>query len=870
MPRLSIDGHEIEVAKGVKVIEAAERLGIIIPRFCYHPALGSVGACRVCAVMIAEGPVQGVQMSCLLEAVDGMVVLTGHPEAVAFRRQVIEWLMMNHPHDCPVCDEGGHCLLQDMTVAGGHGLRRYLGRKRTYRDQHLGTFVQHEMNRCIHCYRCWRFYQGFAGYRDLGCLQIAHRTYFGRFSDGPLESPFSGNLIDLCPTGVYTDRPTRFNGRRWDFERGPSLCLHCALGCNTVTGARYREIVRQEARFNKAINGFFICDRGRYGFFYESAPERPRHPRIGEEASSWGEALQMAADTLARIYQNKGPGSISCLGSSRSSLEAQGMLKWFCQVQGWENPRYFETRTRARNIQRAVSSLDERVAISMREIEEADFILAIGADPVNEAPMLALAMRQAFRNQGGVAPIFPLPVPPILPKGNSIAVLDPRPVSLPLEFIHLPIPPADFALVLSMLMKRTVSHSVAERFGPEARQWFDSLPTEYPFDEPLTGLLSGMEQALKECRKPVIVCGTDIVGESTIGLAADFALLLKAAKGWAGLFYLMPAANSYGAALLSSSDRSLVDILEGVEKGTVKALVVVENDPFWSFPDQERLKQALEKLDLLLVLDYLPSPVVGRAHIFFPTNPLFETRASFVNQEGRVQFVEPVHTDGIPIAQTGGGSHPPRHYGVGVPGGEPKPAWLVLAELAEALAHAGKKEGLAVGGPESLENLWGWMAQENPAFAKVPTPYGRAELLDGLRLIPETKQKEEFSPVLYGNGSPKPERQQQGEPPEDPSFELLLVDWTFGTEELAGYSRFIREVEKSPCLFMQAKDVARLGLKDKDKIRISREEGSLEVELAVVQNMAPGIMVLPRHRQLNWRIFKELPVRIPVGSIQKA
>ena len=869
MPKLSIDGHEIEVAKGVKVIEAAERLGIIIPRFCYHPALGSVGACRVCAVMIAEGPVQGVQMSCLLEAVEGMVVLTGHPEAVAFRRQVIEWLMMNHPHDCPVCDEGGHCLLQDMTVAGGHGLRRYLGKKRTYRDQHLGTFVQHEMNRCIHCYRCWRFYQGFAGYRDLGCLQIAHRTYFGRFSDGPLESPFSGNLIDLCPTGVFTDRPTRFNGRRWDFERAPSLCLHCSLGCNTVTSARYGEIVRQEARFNKAVNGFFICDRGRYGFFYESAPERPRYPRIGKEASPWGEALQMAADTLSRIHQNNGPGSISCLGSSRSSLEAQGMLKWFCQMQGWENPGYFETPTRARNIQMAVSSLDERVAISMREIEEADFILSIGADPVNEAPMLALAMRQAFRIQGGVAPIFPLPVPPNLPKGNSIAVLDPRPVSLPLEFIHLPIPPADFDSVLSMLMKRTVSHSAAERFGPEARQWFDSLPAESPFDEPLTGLLSGMEQALRECRKPVIVCGTDIVGESTIGLAANLALLLKAAKGWAGLFYLMPAANSYGAALLSSSDRSLVDILEGVEKGIVKALVAVENDPFWSFPDEERLKQALGKLDLLLVLDYLPSAIVGSAHIFFPTTPLFETRAGFVTQEGRVQFVEAVHRGGVPIAQTGGGNHPPRHYGVGVPCGEPKPAWLVLAELAEALAHGRKKDGLAVGSPKILENLWGWMVQENPVFAKVPTPYGRAELPDGLRLIPEKKQKEEFSPVLYGNGDPKPERKQQGEPPEDPSFELLLVDWTFGTEELAGYSPFVREVEKSPCLFMQAKDAARLGLKDKDKIRISQVGGLLEVELAVVQNMAPGIMVLPRHRQLNWRIFKELPVRIPVGSIQK-
>ena len=247
MPKLIIDGREIEVPKGTKVIEAAERLGIMIPRFCYHQALGSIGACRMCAVKFLEGPVKGVEMSCMIEAKDGMKVSTTDPEAVEFRRYVIEWLMLNHPLDCPVCDEGGHCLLQDETWSGGHGLRRYQGLKRTYHDQYLGEFVQHEMNRCIHCWRCRRFYQEFAGYRDLGALQIANRMYFGRFEDGPLESPFAGNIIDICPTGVFTDKPARYKGRRWDFERYPSVCLHCSLGCNIVGSARYREVVRLEA-----------------------------------------------------------------------------------------------------------------------------------------------------------------------------------------------------------------------------------------------------------------------------------------------------------------------------------------------------------------------------------------------------------------------------------------------------------------------------------------------------------------------------------------------------------------------------------------------------------------------------------------------
>jgi len=244
MPTLIIDERRIEVAQGVKVIEAAEQLGIMIPRFCFHKALGSVGACRMCAVKFVDGPVRGIRMSCMEDVRDGMVVSTTDPEAVEFRQYVIEWLMLNHPHDCPVCDEGGHCLLQDTTVSGGHGLRRYQGKKRTYRDQYLGYLVGHEMNRCIHCYRCVRYYQEFSGYRDLGAFQIGSRVYFGRFSDGPLESPFAGNLIDICPTGVFTDLPSRYRVRRWDMERGPSVCIHCSLGCNTIAGARYREVLQ--------------------------------------------------------------------------------------------------------------------------------------------------------------------------------------------------------------------------------------------------------------------------------------------------------------------------------------------------------------------------------------------------------------------------------------------------------------------------------------------------------------------------------------------------------------------------------------------------------------------------------------------------
>ncbi|MGE5842900.1 MAG: 2Fe-2S iron-sulfur cluster-binding protein, partial [Deltaproteobacteria bacterium] len=400
MPKLVIDSQEIVVPAGTKVIDAAEKLGIVIPRFCYHPAMGSLGACRVCAVKFEQGPVKGLEMSCMVEAKEGMVVSTTDREAVEFRKYIIEWLMINHPLDCPVCDEGGHCLLQDETVSGGHGIRRYRGKKRTYEDQDLGPFVQHEMNRCIHCWRCRRFYQDFSGYRDLGAMQIGNRTYFGRFSDGALESPFAGNLIDVCPTGVFTDKAARYKGRRWDFERAPSLCIHCSLGCSVTASARYREVARIEGRLHPEVNGYFICDRGRFGFAYANHPERPRQARIKGKEVSLEQAVDYAAGRLAEIRKKAGNGSVACLGSSRSSLEAMASLSRFCEVLGLSDPGFFLDRGLEDRVNQAVSKLDERVAVSMREIEDSDFILAVGVDPVHEAPMLAVAMRQAFRKGG--------------------------------------------------------------------------------------------------------------------------------------------------------------------------------------------------------------------------------------------------------------------------------------------------------------------------------------------------------------------------------------------------------------------------------------------------------------------------------------
>ena len=634
MPRLVIDDLEVEVPKGSKVIDAAERLGIIIPRFCYHEALGSVGACRMCAVKFVQGPFKGVQMSCMVDAQDGMVVSTTDEEAVQFRKRIIELLMVNHPLDCPVCDEGGQCLLQDETVSGGHGARRYRGRKRTYRDQYLGPYIQHEMNRCIHCYRCSRFYQEFAGYRDLGPMQIGDRLYFGRFSDGKLESPFSGNLVDICPTGVYTDKTARFKVRRWDLQRAPSLCNHCSLGCNTIGNAHYRGIMRVEARYNHDVNGCFICDAGRFGFSYSNGgaghKKRPWAARVGESVVSSQSAFAKARESLGNIAERYGPNAIAAVGSTRNSLETQCMLKRICRTRDWRGPVFFADPGKLRKTRSALEELDSEIAVSMREIEQADFVIIAGADPLNEGGMATLALRQASRRQA------------------PIVTIDPRPVSLPCNFEHIPAAPGEIELYVGMLVCKAVEKDSAA-FGKEAKDFYRALAAEHG-DRELPARIASLAEQLGSSKRPVIICGTDVTRETTPAFAADCARLLALAGRQAGVFYLLPGAGAFSSALLSGADgQAFADLVTDIEKGFVRALVVVEGDPFHYYPDGLRLDRAMSKLELLAAIDYFPTETVKRASVFCPASTIFETDSTFINQEGRAQFAKRVHHGGAPI-----------------------------------------------------------------------------------------------------------------------------------------------------------------------------------------------------------------------------
>ena len=303
MAVIYIDNKPYEVKDGQNLLTACLGLGFDIPYFCWHPALDSVGACRMCAVkqFKDEKDTRGrIVMSCITPAQDGTRISVDDPEIKEFRARVIEFLMLNHPHDCPVCEEAGECHLQDMTVMTGHVHRSTRFKKRTHRNQYLGPFLNHELNRCIQCYRCVRFYRNYAGGRDLNVFGIHNSLYFGRFEEGVLENEFSGNLAEVCPTGVFTDKTQRkHSARPWDLQTAPSICVHCSVGCNTIPGDRYGTLRRIRNRYNGEVNRYFLCDRGRFGYEFVNRDDRIRRPLIRTQDQSSQEAAEAVTKDTA-------------------------------------------------------------------------------------------------------------------------------------------------------------------------------------------------------------------------------------------------------------------------------------------------------------------------------------------------------------------------------------------------------------------------------------------------------------------------------------------------------------------------------------------------------------------------------------------
>jgi NADH-quinone oxidoreductase subunit G len=664
-----IDDRPYEIRDGLNLLEACLTLGFDLPYFCWHPAMHSVGACRQCAVKLFhdEKDRKGrIVMSCMTPAAEGTRISVDDAEARAFRASVIEWLMLNHPHDCPVCDEGGECHLQDMTVMTGHVYRRNRFPKRTHVNQDLGPFVNHEMNRCIQCYRCVRFYRDYARGRDFDVFSCHAHVYFGRHADGPLESEFAGNLVEVCPTGVFTDKTFKKDyARKWDLQTAPSVCVHCGVGCNTIPGERYGTLRRVRNRFNGEVNGYFLCDRGRFGYGFVNGENRIRHPLMRKEGpGADGAAERISAEKaialLSPFLLPGGSAAVIGIGSPRASLEANFTLRTLV------GPDHFYSglgETEHGLIALILDTLTKGPARSpsLQDVERADAVFVLGEDVPNTAPRIALALRQSVR-QAPMAIARRLHIPPWDDAAVREALQDKR----------------GFLSVAGTAQGRLdAMATTAYRAAPDdlARLGFAVAHILSEAAPPVPGLSAEMESrarniaaALRDAERPLVISGTSLSSEAVIRAASQLARALCDAGKEALLCFIAPECNSLGSGLLGG--RPLEEAVGAVERGEARTVLVVEND-LYRRAGASLVDRLLGASRLVIAIDHTSGATTARADAVLPAATFAEHSGTLVSLEGRAQ----------------------RFFSVMPPGGDIRESWRWLLDIMRACeipwAHTG-------------------------------------------------------------------------------------------------------------------------------------------------------------------------------------
>jgi NADH-quinone oxidoreductase subunit G len=679
---IHIDGTTYEVRAGDNLLHSALSLGLDLPYFCWHPAMNSVGACRQCAVIQYkdENDSQGrLVMACMTEITDGGRFSIKAQEAVDFRASVIEWLMVNHPHDCPVCDEGGECHLQDMTVMTGHDYRRTRFPKRTYTNQYLGPFINHEMNRCIQCYRCVRFYNDLADGADFGVFRAHDEVYFGRSQEGVLENEFSGNLVEVCPTGVFTDKSLRRHyTRKWDLQTAPSICVNCSIGCNTIPGERYGELRRIRNRYNLNVNGYFLCDRGRYGYEFVNSPGRIRQVILrkpeGDQALA-GEALRTSFKNIL------GEGArMAGLGSPRATLEANFALRTLVG-----SDRFFGgvSSQTSQLVEAVIDVLQKGPApsASLHEVSQSDTAFVLGEDLTNYAPMAAFALRQAVR----VRPTQEA-LKIGIPNWNELAIRE------VVQDTKGPLYIATYAATrLDDIAARTLHAGPDEiaRLGFAVAHALDpQAPAVAELTDDLQALAEEIASALSQAENPLVVSGTSSGSLEIIHAAAQVAWALCKQGKPARIFYTLPENNSFGLGLLTSTN--IEQARQLIQNDQVDTLIVLEND-LYQQAEKSLVDELMNSAVQVVALDFLENDTNARAVLSLPAATFAEGDGTLVNNEGRAQ----------------------RAYQVFVPQGEICESWRWLAEMATVVGREEAENW------SSLDDVINSMVRELPQLAPV-------------------------------------------------------------------------------------------------------------------------------------------------------
>ncbi len=599
-----IDGFEVSVPKGTLVIRAAEKLGIQIPRFCDHPLLEPVGACRQCLVEIEINgrAFPKPQVSCTIPVEPGMIVKTQLTSEVADKAQkgIMEFLLINHPLDCPVCDKGGECPLQNQAMSNGQGQTRFEGTKRTFQKPiNISSQVLLDRERCILCARCTRFSDQIASDPSLTLIERGPLQQVGVYEKEPFQSYFSGNTIQICPVGALTSVSYRFRARPFDLVSTPSACEHCASGCDMRTDVRRGKTMRRLAGDDPSVNEEWSCDKGRFAFAYITSVDRLTKPLVRNSAgelieASWPEALAAAAAGL------KGAKAAVLVGGRSTYEDAYGYSK-FARIALGTNDIDFRARLSSDEEREFLAAYVVGTSATYRDIDKADHVLLVGFEPEEESPIVFLRLNKQVKERA-------LKVTAIATK-LSIGV-----EKLKANFVKTS-PGAEASAIATQGLTNKSVILVGERASESA------------------GALSAVA-ALADSSGAKIAWIPRRAGERGALEAGAIGNLLPGARPVADAAARIDMSTAWGISTLPSEvGRSASEIISALNSGGLDALVIGGVDPFDN-KDSSAMLSAIDKA-FVVALEIAPSEVTKRANVVLPIAAITEKSGSFLNWEGR-------------------------------------------------------------------------------------------------------------------------------------------------------------------------------------------------------------------------------------------
>ncbi|MHB1987576.1 MAG: NADH-quinone oxidoreductase subunit NuoG [Acidimicrobiales bacterium] len=688
---ITIDGREVKAAPGDLIIEAAEASGVFIPRFCYHPRLKPVGMCRMCLVEVSGPRGPSLQPACFISVAEGQEIQTSSPAARKAQEGVLEFLLVNHPLDCPVCDKGGECPLQDQAMSHGPGESRFIEEKRHFaKPITLGPLTLLDRERCIQCARCTRFAEEIAGEPLIDFYGRGDEIEVAVFPDAPFTSYFSGNTVQICPVGALTSVPYRFVSRPWDLEQVESTCTLCAVGCRIAVQSSAGRVVRFLGIDSAPVNQSWLCDRGRYGFGAIHSPERLTEPLMRKEgedalaAVSWSHALAETAAGIRQSLAAEGPGSIGVIGGARLSNEDQfAWSKLARAVIGTDN---VDAQLGDGLAAELVASLPPA---TIDEACRAKVVVLLAGDLHEELPVLHLRLRKAAVHDG-LKIIDCSPVPTELAK-VAAAVVPARPgeaaslmrALLPGTEAGLEVPGVSAAQITAAreLLSGLSGSDVVLVLGRT------SVAEQ---GEAAAGAAAVMVEGFAGLRVLVALRRSNVRGAIDMGLAPGMLpgrVTLDGGREWF---------ESQWGSLPASPGLDTRAMLEAAAAGLLRTLVLLGADPLSDFPDRALAARALEAVSFLVAVDTLPSASAQLADVLLPAAGLGERLGTTTNIEGRVTR----------LAQKV------------VPPGLARPDWVIAVELAQ---HLGFDLGF-----ENVEGIWEEIEEVAPSHhgATVEAVYG--------------------------------------------------------------------------------------------------------------------------------------------------